>query len=442
MTAPTGISPSEDDLKGALVALKTANPTLGVPKIHARLVAEHPEWIVSEKRTRKVLQNQGLVQTLSASGAASGQVHPTSKLIEGLDVTKWTTKAEVKYFGKAKGKGLVAKEAIAEGEVIWKEDPFILAPEWNLYDLQMSSHACGHCSTPLTTSLLIVPCSASTSSTPCPVRFCSRLCLSRSGRTHPLLCTSRNPAAAPLLHFARKNQWMALHALAQMTARVLLTFQQDDKLFAEDWEVVRSLAQLGMEERAKGGWCMRGHRLGAEPDRAMWKKAHKLYVQAFQEPATDAEKKRLAKLLKKPLPQDVSDTLFDYEAFLRGLGRMSLNLEAHGGLYVLHSHLNHNCDPNVSVRHLDQRTALSRITVIARRDIAPGEELLVTYVNPELSLEQRRRGLMEWGFGKCACERCRKEEKEKKESGDAEDANEGGDKADLEAELKAGLGVM
>ena len=66
-------------------------------------------------------------------------------------------------------------------------------------------------------------------------------------------------------------------------------------------------------------------RLGAEPDRAMWKKAHKLYVQAFQEPATDAEKKRLAKLLKKPLRQDVSDLLFDYDAFLRGLGRMSLS---------------------------------------------------------------------------------------------------------------------
>ena len=66
-------------------------------------------------------------------------------------------------------------------------------------------------------------------------------------------------------------------------------------------------------------------RLGAEPDRAMWKKAHKLYVQAFQEPTTDAEKKRLAKLLKKPLPQDVADALFDYEAFLRGLGRMSLS---------------------------------------------------------------------------------------------------------------------
>ena len=124
----------------------------------------------------------------------------------------------------------------------------------NLYDHQMSSHACGHCSTPLTTSPLIVPCAASTSSTPCPVRFCSRLCLSRSGRTHPLLCASRNPASASVLHFARKNQWMALNALAQMTARILLAFQGEEAAFKEDWEIVRALAQLGMEERAKGGW--------------------------------------------------------------------------------------------------------------------------------------------------------------------------------------------
>src|SRR6267154_1036808 len=46
-----------------------------------------------------------------------------------------------------------------------------------------------------------------------------------------------------------------------------------------------------------------------------------------------------------------------------------IDLEAHGGLYKLHSHMNHSCNPNVSVRHLDQRTALSRITVIAKRDI-------------------------------------------------------------------------
>ncbi|KAI0354211.1 SET domain-containing protein [Trametes cingulata] len=430
----TAVTPTEEELKNALLELRAENPVLGIAKIHALLLSKRPEWTVSEKRTRKILQNAGLV--LNTNGNAPAQLYPTSKVIEGLDVSKWTQKVEVKYFGKTKGKGLVAKERIAEGETIWKEDPFVLAPEWNLYDLQMSSHACGYCSTPLTTSPLIVPCSASTSATPCPVRFCSRLCLSRSGRTHPLLCASRNPAAAPLLHFARRNEWMALHALSQLTARVLLTYNQDEKAFEEDWEVVRSLAQLGMEERAKGGW------LNAEPDRAMWKKAHKLYVQAFQEPTTEAEKKRLAKLLKKPLRQDVVDALFDYDAFLRGLGRMSLNLEAHGGLYVLHSHLNHSCAPNVSVRHLDQRTALSRITVLARREIAPGEELFITYVNPELPLEQRRRQLMEWGFGKCVCERCVAEERERKANGGGEGPGNQDETADLEAELKAGLGVM
>ena len=128
MTAPTSaISPPEDDLKHALLALKTANPTLGIPKIHALLLAAHPAWTVSEKRTRKILQSEGLVQT---SGAVAGHNYPSSKLIDGLDVGKWTAKIEVKYFGKAKGKGLVAKEAIADGEVLWKEDPFILAPEW------------------------------------------------------------------------------------------------------------------------------------------------------------------------------------------------------------------------------------------------------------------------------------------------------------------------
>ena len=58
-------------------------------------------------------------------------------------------------------------------------------------------------------------------------------------------------------------------------------------------------------------------------------------------------------------------------------------------------------------------------------------------------MEQRRRGLLEWGFGKCTCERCVREERERKDTvGDGSAANGDTDKADLEAELKAGLGVM
>ena len=116
---------------------------------------------------------------------------------------------------------------------------------------------------------------------------------------------------------------------------------------------------------------------------------------------------------------------------------IDVDLEAHGGLYTLHSHLNHNCRPNVSVRHLDQRNALSRITIVAKRDMAAGEELLVTYVDPSLGVRQRRMQLGAWGFGECGCERCIEEAKELGET-----SKPSSDVDDLERELKAGLGVM
>jgi len=107
---------------------------------------------------------------------------------------------------------------------------------------------------------------------------------------------------------------------------------------------------------------------------------------------------------------------------------------------MLHSHLNHACSPNVSVRHLDTRTALARITVRALRAIAPGEELCVTYVDPALPLRARRDALRAWGFGVCRCERCVREEAEGADAAEAEGVP--GGLHDLENELKAGLGVL
>lgn len=120
------------------------------------------------------------------------------------------------------------------------------------------------------------------------------------------------------------------------------------------------------------------------------------------------------------------------------------DLEAHGGLYTLHSHLNHSCSPSLSIRHLDPRTALSRITVIAKRSIEPGEELTVTYVDPNLGLKRRREELGGWGFGVCMCGRCVEEEREREERrARGEEVDEEGEGVeDLERELKAGLGVM
>ncbi|KAF8154243.1 hypothetical protein B0H34DRAFT_784189 [Crassisporium funariophilum] len=448
----TPVTPSESELTTALIQLKAEEPSLGISKVHALLLKTRPEWTVSEKRIRKILQQEGLVTTSGNPGALDGlkgdepKVFPSSRVIDHLDIGQWTKKVGVKYFNKKKGKGLVALQDIEEGEVVWREDPFIIAPEWEIYDMQVKSAACGYCTTPFGDgSPLIITCPSSSSSSYCPIRFCNRLCLARSAKTHPLLCAAQNPASVPLLKFARDSQWMALHALAQCTSRILLANQLADVSSASeaplrsDWEIMRGLAELSMEDRWKYSFQSSSQ---PEPDRPTWKKSYNLYIQAFQEPKTPQEQKKLAKLLKKPLSTDAEHELFDYDAgFLRGLGRMSLNLEAHGGLYTLHSHLNHSCTPNTSIRHLDTRTALSRITVICKQPVKKGEELLVTYVNPELGWRQRRKELRAWGFGGCTCKRCVEEGK-----GLSEDGEIGGTGADemddLASELKAGLGVM
>jgi hypothetical protein len=76
-----------------------------------------------------VLQSEGLTSAPSG-GASAKRIWPSSKVIDKLDISQFSKKIEVRYFDKVKGKGLVAKEDIGEREIIWKEDPFIIAPEW------------------------------------------------------------------------------------------------------------------------------------------------------------------------------------------------------------------------------------------------------------------------------------------------------------------------
>lgn len=126
------VTPQEDELKAAIVELKASNPSSGISKIHALVLATYPDWAVSEKRTRKILQAEGLIVASSPAGDVQDAhiVYPSSRVIPELNVSKWTPKVKVKYFDRKKGKGLVAAEEISEGETIWKEDPFVIAPEW------------------------------------------------------------------------------------------------------------------------------------------------------------------------------------------------------------------------------------------------------------------------------------------------------------------------
>ena len=159
----------------------------------------------------------------------------------------------------------------------------------------------------------------------------------QSERVHPLLCPARNPASVPLLAFARQAGWIAVHALAQCTSRLLLAAQADDGSLEADQQVLQSLAVLGMEERFRalrwvhtagpfGGdnsYC--GSDQGVEPDRETWHRAFELYIQAFNAPESAGEQKKLAKILRRPIPETLHREFFKYDAFLRGLGRMSLS---------------------------------------------------------------------------------------------------------------------
>jgi hypothetical protein len=197
---------------------------------------------------------------------------------------------------------------------------------------------------------------------------------------------------------------------------------------------------------------------GTVSDPDMWKRGRELLRTAFA-PEDEGSRKKLSKIIKHGLTPEIEEMFFSERGVSEGLGKMNLSewscipsggshadvdvlldLEAHGGLYALHSHINHDCAPNLSIRHLDQRNNLSRITVIARRDIEVGEELSITYVNPSKGVRTRRRELAAWGFGACDCKRCVAEEKEMKEQGTWMDGEEDGET--MERELKSGLGLM
>jgi hypothetical protein len=130
MATPSPVSPPDNELIPAVVAIKASNPELGIAKTLSAVLAAHPDWAVSEKRLRKVLQNEGLIVGGNTKATEGGRIYPSSRIIEDLDVSAWSSKVQVRYFNKIRGKGLVAKEKISAGEVIWKENPFILAPEW------------------------------------------------------------------------------------------------------------------------------------------------------------------------------------------------------------------------------------------------------------------------------------------------------------------------
>lgn len=113
---------------------------------------------------------------------------------------------------------------------------------------------------------------------------------------------------------------------------------------------------------------------------------------------------------------------FGLKSFLEYIGKASLNREADHGLYLLHSRFNHSCEPNaVASKHPGPGTeevlksSPSTIYVMSRKNISKDEEITLSYINPDLNLEARRRKLFEDYLFSCFCSRCRQELNEEEE---------------------------
>jgi hypothetical protein len=180
-----------------------------------------------------------------------------------------------------------------------------------------------------------------------------------------------------------------------------------------------------------------------------WEKVLRLITIALNPAPSTSEYKDFQRTLRrhskhplKPLSEEEVDRWFSFDSFKQLLGLVGMNSEDSGGLYSLHAHLNHSCEPNVQVRclavtksclaitdikvrnfpkgyaHPPPPTQLpgrvsargtNRLTMLSRRTIHPGEELTISYVDLGSSREQRRRVLREqYGFW-CSCSRCARE---------------------------------
>jgi len=77
------------------------------------------------------------------------------------------------------------------------------------------------------------------------------------------------------------------------------------------------------------------------------------------------------------------------------------------GIFTLTAYMNHSCEPNAMV--VSQEFVDAHIDLVAKRDILPGEEILISYiqgVQQQKSTNQRRRELQAKYLFTCGCSKC------------------------------------
>lgn len=395
------VIPHERQIVDDVIEIWKQDPStesLGMGKLHALVKDRHPNWSVSEKRVKTLLKNFGLLannanQQFTYANDIESQYTPDIDLPEKVKIVM-TSK---------RGKGLYAKNKISKGDLIWEESQLFYIPPLANVNLIKGGKACSYCGKLLTQSssnsgisvLKGLDCNV------CTEIWCSQVCKKIDFQLHGLLKHNiYNPnsrgsskkmidanAFLELQDYCLKEQWNALYAITIIYANILTDKSGvKGKQFGAMARVSQNIRYKALNSSAGSFDNMQGGALFVEEQQErLWKEGYEKFVNVF------------------PKSSDSGD--ISYEEFMYMMGTYNIN-NLDSCIYLVQSHLNHNCDPNTSVE-TSTTVRTKGLKVFAARDIKAGEELTTTYVNPSYTVQQRRRELrVNWGF-LCGCQKCK-----------------------------------
>lgn len=422
------IVPHERQVVDSIIAIWKEDPStesLSVSKLHGLLKTKHDNWSLSEKRMKSLLKKFGLMPN------TANEQYTYAKEITSLPTPHALLPDNVRLEMTSKrGKGLYAIKNIKEGQLIWEEEPLFLIPLLAHVDLITSGKSCSYCGKIVNDAskskqglsiLKGIDCIS------CPETWCSTFCKKINQKQHSVLkhvgrpgVRQFNPEAFhALVDYAIKEQWNALYAITLIYADMLLdktNIKRDQfKAMARVSQKVRYKAlssSAGAFDSLQGGALF-----VEEQQEQLWDEGYNLFCNVFPRSSHEGN------LLKSE--------------FMYMMGTYNIN-NVDSCIFLLQSHLNHNCEPNTKVVLSPKR--YEKLKVFAARNIKAGEELTTTYVNPTHTVQQRQRELrVNWGF-LCKCQKCKSdfEQQQRRKSSSSSSIKEKKDvKAMLEKTSKA-----
>lgn len=363
--------------------------SLSMKKLHDAVKKKNPDWSLSEKRLRSILKKFNLLPN------PVSECLTYANEISSLESPMLSLPPKVKLVMTAKrGKGLFAKANIEKGEVLWKEWPLFMIPPLALADLIKKGNACTFCGQLVRRLRTGVSVISGEECRICPEVWCSKICKSKNQKLHGMMkhensrtLSKINPKAfCDLMDYAVSEQWNALYAVSLITATMIA---DDTGLKRKQFE---ALARVSQRIRSKVATAAGG---SASTNSSFFEGQHEqLWEEGFIH-------------FKNCFPIFSQEPTCTLENFLCMLGAYNIN-NLDSSIFLIQSHLNHNCEPNTEVETGELRKDCA-IQVVALRAISSGEEITTTYVNPLHSFNHRQNALrINWGFI-CKCKRCKDE---------------------------------